>query len=117
MNENNHPSDNSLINQGITRLHDDINSLKNIADNEIQRTQTVKAAIHSSKLITDSNYMHLLFNIILVITIICILLYYLFNKKNDLMSTGLSIVLSLIILYIICKYIYDNYINVAKKYY
>ena len=111
MNENNHPSDNSLINQGITRLHDDINSLKNIADNEIQRTQTVKAAI------PDSNYMHLLFNIILVITIICILLYYLFNKKNDLMSTGLSIVLSLIILYIICKYIYDNYINVAKKYY
>lgn len=84
--------------------------------NEIQITKTLNGSLQSAKLKIDSSYIHLLFDTLLVITIISILGYYLFNKKNDLMSTGIALVLSIILLYVICKYIYDNYINVAKIY-
>jgi len=86
-------------------------------NDEIQNLQNITGSLQSGELRFDSSYIHLLFNILLVITILCILGYYLFNKKDDLMSTGIALILALILLYIICKYVYDKYINVAKIYY
>ena len=86
-------------------------------EEEIQTRKNLTGSLESGKLRFESSYVHLLFNIILVITICAIIGYYLFNKKDDLMSTGISLILALIILYVICKYIYDNYITVAKIYY
>ena len=70
----------------------------------------LKGSLDDSTLKYESIYLHYILNIIVIITIICIIVYFLFNRQDNAFSSGVALILVFILIYIISKYIYDYFI-------
>ena len=81
-------------------------------EDEIAKSYNLAGSYQDVKTLHTSTQFHYLVNGLVLLTIICIGLYFYFYKSDGLFSTAIALILIIIIIYVICKYIYDHYINV-----
>ena len=86
-----------------------LNYISNLDLNqENNRTLTLEAEIKNTERNYKSKSIHYLLYFILLLTIIIFILYFFYSKNDNAFANVVIILLSLFLLFIICKYIYDQ---------
>lgn len=84
--------------------------------NQINMEETISGSLHDVKTNYTSKYLQYLANFFLAVLIICLILFFYFNKNSGLFSTGLVLISCLMLLYLGVKYlnthVYQFYITI-----
>ena len=95
----------AALHSQIDKLHfDKMDELIEIKDNLLGN-------LEDSKLKYNSVYLYYLLNVIVVITIICLIVHFYFSKGDSVFVNAVLLIGSIILVYVIAKFVYDYFIN------
>jgi multidrug efflux pump subunit AcrB len=85
------------------------NIKQNYLDKELANNTIINGSLNSETLRLKSSSIEFVVYTILAITFISLIGYYMVNNTNNTLTNIVAIIISLLIVFVISKYIYDNY--------